>query len=328
VLEGACAGAHPFTINVTARAGAVIMTKRRDGQAMTSYESFSKRTHRDRIVHDMIAHHDETSLLMLASPGGQDVAFFGERVARMRCKKLVAVNRGPISFTPKSAICKKRVLVLQHTEFESVLEGCLQECKTYSHIWLDGTAVDIGITDLQRAIACATSKLYVVVNLSRCKNGLLEARTRMEIRCRLFGVSVEHEEAYKGTGGKRSMVFFAIDVTGKKTDVATDQQIGRQVWIKAGAPPYDDGYALVADKGALYYPARVVGVDHEAGEFVVQFYDIQLSAARAFKSLPAKKSHVSVRRTNREPMVERYPMAEVRGEIARRRGDVNCDSVR
>jgi hypothetical protein len=293
-------------------------------EASGGFGSISKDLHRERIAKD-IATDGGTRLLYLASPNGEDTAFFAKRLSEE--VQLLAVNHGPISL-PRDLLHAsasgrgggQRIVVRDNERLEHVL--CDLEKNECSHSWLDLTSVDIKIEVLQAAISATSTKVYVVFNASRCPHGFAEMRARMDVRARLFGASIVHEETYVGCGNRRSMMLFVLDVRDKACNVQVDDCIGKAVWTEVKEEDaVVDNYALVRESGRLYYSGRIVSVDHAARSFGVQYYDTHFQLAKMPIRRPAKKHQVSLARMEYAPIVEHFDMKEVKAHMARRRGD-------
>ena len=277
------------------------------------YESLSKILHRQRIADDVNTDGGH-ALLFLASPNGEDSAYFAESVpAHVR---LHAVNRSSIQC---SARVRRRVTLHEGIELAGVLNNAP---KSFSHVWCDTTNVDMDPNLLQDAIRSATHKVYVVLNTSRCIGGFAEARERLAVRAQFFNARIAHQEEYAGAGGKRSMLFVVLDVTKQKCDRESHPCIGKPVWTEVTkSTGTTDNYAYVRENGKFYYTGRVVDVDSTTGKFGVQYYDTHMRLAQTSTTMPARGGHVSVRKTVKKPLIEWLEMKDVLAHMGKRRGD-------
>ncbi len=278
--------------------------------ARASYCSFSKTLHRERIVNDVLIDRGHR-LVFLASPCGDDCVFFAKRTPLN--VDLVAVNTASIA-VPRAL--RKRLVLHEHTNIKDVL-GSLES----SHTWLDLTCVDMDMELLYKAIQKTTHKVYLVLNTSRCLHGFAETRARVEVRARFFRARICHEETYIGSGGKRSMILFVLDVSQAITDTEPDSCLGKAVWTKVAKRSVCDNYAYVCEHGQLSYTGRIVDVNYETRQYGIQYYDTHMQLATQVCSGAARVNRIAVRHIVRKPLIEWHDMDEVLSCMGKRRGD-------
>ena len=286
-----------------------------NNDALNTFESFTKQQHRQRIVFDL-ANAKNASLVYLASPQGSEFRVFRSRLPHVQ---LTAVNSAEIQSTHPKVETPHQLK--DGVQLVDVLRN--NPDKSFSHAWLDLMTVDVSMELLSRAVRCCTTKLYLVLNVDRVRNGFYDTKERVLLKSAVLGARIVHEESYVGCSGKFNMMLFVLDLTHANTaNVEISETIGRRCWVGVGEKEKPaDGYALTTLKGKQYYVGRIFGVNTVDKTYAVQFYDCNFRLATSRKVTAARRGQLSLAQQTAGPLLEHIAMHVVDRHLERRWGD-------
>lgn len=268
--------------------------------ARGAYGSLSKRFHRERVVHRMVADVCATghaSVVFLGSPDMADAAYFQSVVEDGTLPSTVsfnAINRD--SFTGDVSLYPN-VSFHPGTDLLAFLQT--QRPNSHTLVWMDLTSTDVTYREL--SAACHVARETVMLVLSLRTQTMQTTTPVVETVSTAMGTSITHIENYQGLSGTRNMAFYEIDCANYRHREYRDEfdSIGMLVYTTpTDTTTTADEYTLVC-RGVSYVMNMCLDYDTRSSLFtILPYYTTRrLKDRRSARRVPASEIASTARHT-------------------------------